>query len=110
MRLPLAWSDHAFGKLAELMMERIRSGCHTRDGPDRFQRPPLPDDRGVVLESPCHHEEVRTVGERDAQERFRIVKRGLEGDRAHAIKPGGAGSLFDTAPDAGSERAALGVE
>src|SRR5262249_50792044 len=82
----------------------------TRNSPDRFQDASLPDDRRIVLESPGDHEEVRPVGQHSVQERFRVVKRGLEGDRAYAIEPGGTGSFLDTAPHAGSEGAALGVE
>src|SRR5262245_27913697 len=110
MRLPLARSDRAFGQRTELPVEDIGTGCDTGDGPDRFQDASLSDDRRVVLESPGDHEEVRPVGQRGVQERFRIVKRGLEGDRAYAIEPGDAGAVLDTALYAGSECAALGVK
>ena len=109
MRLPLARSDRAFGQRAELPVERIGTGCDTRDGRDRFQDA-LSDDHGVVLESAGDHEEIRPIGQRAVQERFRVVKRGLEGNGAYAIEPGGAGPFLDTGPHAGSERAALGVE
>src|SRR5206468_610845 len=58
MRLPLAWPDHALGKHAELPAELIRTRGDTRDGLDRCEPPPLPDDGDVVLESPGDHEEV----------------------------------------------------
>src|SRR5262245_66429325 len=110
MRFPLARPDRAFGQRAELTVDRIGTGRDTRNGADRFQDASLPDDRRIILESSGDHEEVRPVGQRGVQERFRVVKRGLEGDRAYAIESGGAGSFLDTAPYAGSERAALGVE
>src|SRR5438034_1469211 len=110
MRLPLARSDHALRKHAELLVERVRSGRDTRDGFDRFEHPSLPDDRDVVLESPCDHEEVWIVGARGGQERLRVAKRGIECDRAHSVEPGSPGSHFYTAPDARSESATPGVE
>src|SRR5437867_6490441 len=93
MRLPLARSDHAFDEHAELPVERVHSSRDTRDGPDRFEHPSLPDDRDVVLESPCDYEEVGTVSERGGQERLRVAKRGVECDGAH-IEPGSPGSRF----------------
>src|SRR5262245_53542268 len=110
MRLPLARSDRAFGQGAELPIERIGTGRDTRDGPDRSPDASLADDGRIVLESPGDHEEVRPVGQRDVQKRFRVVKRGLEGDRSYAVEPGGAGCFLDTTPHARSERAALGVK
>jgi hypothetical protein len=110
MRFPLARADRAFGQGAELPVERIGPGRDTRDDPDRSPAASLPDDRCVVLEPPGDHEEVRPVGQRDVQERFRVLRRGLESDRAYAIETGSAGSFLDTTPHAGSERAALGVK
>src|SRR5437773_8851338 len=103
--LRMARSDHAFGMRMELVVERARSGRDTCDSPDRFEHLALPDDSDVVVESPCDHEEVGTVGQRAAQERFRVVKRGVECNRAHDIEPGRPGSRFYTAPDAGRESA-----
>src|SRR2546428_4570364 len=110
VRLPLARSDHGFGQHAELLVDRGRSSRDTRDGPDRFEQPSLPGDGDVVLESPCHHEEVGTVSERGGQERLRVAKRRLERDRAHDIERGSPGSRFYAAPDASTEGAAPGVE
>jgi hypothetical protein len=102
--------DHAFGQRAQLLEERLRSGRDTRDGPDRFAPPSLAGDGDVVLESPGHHEEARTVRERLGQDRLRVANGRVERDRAHGSEPGSPGSLFYPAPDARTERAAPGVE